>query len=121
MAYIRFYAALSAQGIDRSTLFFRSPFQPFLAWYGAVIFAIITFFNGFDTVAGGFKWQSFITCYIGFPIFIGLFVFWKIFKQTSIKTAANADLLTGKEEVDAQEWPDRVPRNFLERVWFWIA
>jgi amino acid transporter len=32
VAYIRFHAALKAQGVDRNTLVFKSPFQPYLAW-----------------------------------------------------------------------------------------
>lgn len=31
--YTRWYAGLKAQGIDRRTLPFRSPLQPFAAWY----------------------------------------------------------------------------------------
>lgn len=31
--YTRWYAGLKAQGIDRRTLPFRSPFQPYAAWY----------------------------------------------------------------------------------------
>ena len=34
--YIRFYAGMKAQGIDRKTLPFASPLQPFLAWYALV-------------------------------------------------------------------------------------
>ena len=34
--YIRFYAAVKAQGIDRSTFPWKSAFQPFTAWWGFV-------------------------------------------------------------------------------------
>lgn len=121
VAYIRFCAALAAQGIGRANLSFRSPLQPFFSWYALVVFATVTIFNGFDSIAGGFKWQSFITCYIGFPIFFGLFTFWKVLKRTKWREAAEADIQTGKAEIDAVEWPPRVPRNVLEKIWFWIA
>ena len=34
--YLRFYAGMKAQGIDRKTLPFSSSLQPFAAWYGAI-------------------------------------------------------------------------------------
>lgn len=33
LTYLRFYAGLKAQGIDRKTLPFASSFQPYAAWY----------------------------------------------------------------------------------------
>lgn len=34
--YLRFYAGMKAQGIDRSKLPFASKFQPYAAWYGLI-------------------------------------------------------------------------------------
>jgi Amino acid permease len=39
--YIRFYAGMKAQGIDRQTLPFSSRLQPYAAWYSAVFCIII--------------------------------------------------------------------------------
>lgn len=121
VAYIRFHAALSAQGIDRSQLYYRSPFQPYLAWVGLGFFALVTLFNGWDSIAGGWNYQAFLTSYIGFPIFFGLFTLWKVVKKTTWIKSDQADLLTGKAALDMVEWPERKPRNWAERVWFWIA
>lgn len=121
VAYIRFHAALKAQHVDRSQMYYRSPFQPYLAWAGLAFFALITFFNGWDSIAGGWDYQLFITSYIGFPVFFGLFIFWKVFKKTTWKSSDEADIFSGKAALDAIEWPKRVPRNMLEKVWFWIA
>lgn len=41
--YLRFYAGMKAQGIDRSTLPFRSPLQPYAAYYGLFSTFIICF------------------------------------------------------------------------------
>ena len=41
--YIRFYAGMKAQGIDRKTLPFSSCLQPYAAWYGAIICLVICF------------------------------------------------------------------------------
>lgn len=41
--YLRFYAGLKAQGIDRSKLPYASRFQPFAAYFGFVTTIIICF------------------------------------------------------------------------------
>jgi amino acid permease len=39
--YTRFYAGMKAQGIDRKTLPFASPLQPFAAWYALICCLVI--------------------------------------------------------------------------------
>jgi amino acid permease len=84
--YIRFHAALKAQGVDRSTLPWKSAFQPFTAWWGfigAVIIALITGFPVF--LKGNWNTSDFIASYIGIPIFfVPLFV-WKFVKKTKVR------------------------------------
>ena len=121
MAYIRFHAACKAQGVDRSRMELAAPFQPYLAWIAFWFFCLIILFNGFDSIAGGFDYQAFITDYIGIPIYFALYLFWRIFKRTHFIKSQDADLYTGKAALDAIVWPERVPRNMLERIWFWIA
>jgi amino acid transporter len=43
--------------------------------------------------------------------------------RTEFVKLRDADLWSGKEEVDRQEalWEEPKPRNFMERIWFWIA
>jgi len=122
IAYLRFRSALQAQGIDRDTLVFKSPFQPYTAYFSLVYFLIIIFFNGFYVFTNG-NWSAtdFCTAYIGIPIFIGLYLFWKILKREPFVKSSQADIWTGKAAVDAQIWPQAIPRNFLERIWYWIA
>jgi len=121
IAYIGFYKALHAQGIDRNTLVFRSRFQPYTAWASLIFFSLVILFNGFDSIAGGFNYQGFITDYVGVPIFFVLYFFWKILKRTKWRKPAEADIYTGKAALDAVEWPSHVPKNWIEKVWFFIA
>ncbi|DAA72792.1 TPA_exp: putative Proline permease [Trichophyton benhamiae CBS 112371] len=120
VAYIRFHAALKAQGVDRNTLLLKSPFQPYLAWVALIFFSIIIFFNGFDTFKP-FRFQSFFTAYIGIALYFALLIFWKVFKRTRWIPSAEADIFTGKAAMDAVEWPEQIPRNIFEKIWFWIA
>ncbi|KAI9748025.1 MAG: hypothetical protein M1835_001909 [Candelina submexicana] len=124
IAYIQFNKALKAQGVDRNSLVFKSPFQPFLAWFSLIYFAIITLFNGFAVfIHGSWDITDFFTAYIGVAIYLILLAFWKIFKRTKMVNPAEADIYTGKAALDAEEgkWPEQHPRNVVERIWFWIA
>lgn len=121
ISYIMFKKALEAQGVDRNTLVFKSPFQPYVCWIALVFFSLIIFFNGFDAIAPSFNYQGFITDYIGVPIYFGLYLFWKVLKRSKWRNPAEADIYTGKASLDAVEWPERKARNIIERIWFWIA
>ena len=48
VTYLRFYAGLKHNGISRNTLPYKSPFQPFLAWFAICFCSIVALFNGFD-------------------------------------------------------------------------
>jgi amino acid transporter len=45
--YLRFFAALRVQGVNRDDLHFKSPFQPYLAWSCVVFFVLLIIGNGF--------------------------------------------------------------------------
>jgi len=127
VAYIQFHKALKAQGVDRNTLVFKSHFQPYTAWFSFFYFAMIIIFNGFDVFVGEHHshWSvtNFLAAYIGIPIFFVLYVFWKILKRSPWIHPADADITTGKAALDAEDgqWPEQIPRNIFERIWFWIA
>ena len=122
IAYIKFHAAMKAQGVDRSTLVFHSPYQPYMAYFSLVFFAVMTFFNGFYSF-GPFDAQGFVTSYVGIPIYFGLYISWKFFKKTMWLGPREADITSGKAAMDAADahWPERKPRNVIERICFWIA
>jgi amino acid transporter len=52
VAYLFFYKALKAQGVDRNTLVFKSVYQPYTAWFALIYFSVIIIFNGFDVFVG---------------------------------------------------------------------
>jgi len=125
--YTRFQKALIAQGVDRDTLIFKSKWQPYTAWIAFVYFALIIVFNGFKVFTqtkggwGSSELTDFFTAYVGIPIFFLLYGFWKVFKRTKFVKPEEADIWTGKAALDAEVWPEQVPRNALEKFWFWLC
>jgi amino acid transporter len=104
---------------------FRSKWQPYVAWSAFVYFALIILFNGFKvfttTPWGPDELTDFFTAYIGVLIFGLLFGFWKVFKRTKMVNPAEADIWSGKAALDAEVWPEQIPRNALEKFWFWLC
>jgi yeast amino acid transporter len=121
ITYLKFRKALFAQNVDRNTLVFKSPFQPYTCWFALIFFSLILLFQGFDSIAGGFSATAFVTDYVGVPIYFGLYIFWKVLKRTHWRKSSEADLYTGKAALDAVEWPARIPKNVFQRIWYFIA
>ncbi|KAE8151599.1 amino acid permease/ SLC12A domain-containing protein [Aspergillus avenaceus] len=124
VTYLRFHRALKHHGISRSALPYKSPFQPYLAYFAVIFSSVVALLNGFDAFfPGHFSAKSFIPPYIAIPIFATLFLGYKFIKRTKLVKIEDMDLWTGKEEADRLEvmWQEPTPRNFLERIWFWIA
>lgn len=114
--YVRFHQGLKYHGIPRSTLPFKSPFQPFLAYFAIIFSSTVAFFNGFDAFfPSHFSAKSFIPPYIDIPIFACLFLGYKFIKKTKMVKIEEMDMLSGKEEADELEstWEEPRPRNFL--------
>lgn len=83
--FIRFYAAMNAQGLSRDGLPWKSPLQPFTAWYGFIGSTIITLTTGFPVfLKGNWNTGDFIASYIGIPIFIVPIVIWKLWYKTKV-------------------------------------
>ncbi|KAI0082722.1 dicarbixylic amino acid permease [Panus rudis PR-1116 ss-1] len=100
--HIRFMKALKAQGISRDSLPYKAPFQPFGSWFALIATAIITIFKGFDTFIP-FTKDTFVTSYIGLPIFVVFFFGYKFYYRTRLIPSDKVDLITGKREIDEEE------------------
>jgi len=122
ITYLRFRKALVVQGL-LDTLPFRTPGQPYATWVVLVIVSLLTITNGFQTFAP-WNYKDFLAAYITIPAFLLLYLGHKAVKRTPwARSAENIDVITGKKEMDdlcaADEAP--VPKNWIQRVWFWIA
>lgn len=82
--------------------------------------------------------SSFLAAYITVPIFLALYIGHKIYLAIAggergvkgwksfsrfVRPIPEVDVISGKREMDQLEAIDeeRVPRNWLEKAWFWLA
>ncbi|KAL7624798.1 hypothetical protein AAE478_004012 [Parahypoxylon ruwenzoriense] len=124
VTYLRFYYGLRYNGISRDNLPYKSPLQPFLAYFAICFCLVVAIFNGYDTFfPGKFGAKTFVPPYIDILIFACLFLGYKLVKKTRFVKLSAMDLWSGKIEIDRLEgtWPEVKPRNFLEKIWFWVA
>lgn len=107
--YIRFHRALKVQGISRDSLPWKSPFQPYTAWFGFIGSAIITFVAGFPVfLKGNWSTADFIASYIGIPIFIVPIIGWKLVHKTKFARAKTIDVWSGRYYEEEKE---KVPKE----------
>ncbi|KAL8291302.1 hypothetical protein RQP46_002280 [Phenoliferia psychrophenolica] len=121
-AHIRFMKALKVQGISRDTLPYKAWGQPYLAWTAFSITGVVAFFKGFDVFIPTFNYKSFITNYIGIPVFVAIWAGWKLYHKTSMIPLELVDLTTGKREFDEdqamnEEEEAAVPKSFWRKMW----
>jgi amino acid transporter len=85
----------------------------------------IIIFNGFRVFTlkpwGSDELTAFFTAYIGIPIFLGLYASYKLIMRPKVVNPADADITSGKAALDAEHWPEQIPRNRLEKFWFWLV
>ncbi|KAL8826646.1 MAG: hypothetical protein Q9170_007321 [Blastenia crenularia] len=124
ITYLRFRKALEFNGmLDQRP--YKSPGQPYATYFALFLLIILTLTNGFQVFfPGKFTASSFLAAYITLPIVIVLYLGHKIWFRTPLfLQVQQIDVYSGKKEADRLEELDEppIPRNVLERIWFWIA
>ncbi|TQS32180.1 hypothetical protein Golomagni_07514, partial [Golovinomyces magnicellulatus] len=122
--YLRFRKAVQLNSIH--DLPFRSPLQPYSTYFTLFVMVVIVVTNGFAVFfPGHFKIADFLTAYISFPIFAILYVGHRIWQKGGpwLKPIDEIDMFSGLEEVEEVTANDEkpIPRNFLERFWYWLC
>lgn len=113
ISHIYFVRARKAQNIPDSALAYVAPLGAPGSW-GALVFSIlIAFFKGFalfcykKTAKKGttpvFDWRTFITTYLGIPVFLIMLFGYKFIMKTETVRPETADLYSGKARIDAEE------------------
>jgi amino acid transporter len=85
----------------------------------------LTLTNGFQVFfPKNWSAASFLAAYITIPVFLALYIVHKVFRRTpfAIKIS-EIDIMTGKKEMDelSASYTEPLPKNWLQKVWLWIA
>ncbi|THH01619.1 hypothetical protein EW026_g1114 [Hermanssonia centrifuga] len=121
VTYLRFYKGMQAQGMDRNTLPFKGPLQPYLAWYATISSIVICFFSGFAVfLKDSWDTAGFVTNYLPFIIFPILYFASRFYRGSRFINPEDMDFKSGLAEVEAASYDDPPPRNWVERFWGWL-
>lgn len=95
--HIRFMKVLKAQGIDRSTLPYVAPFQPYLSWFGIFFNVLILMTSGFTVFI---KWDTsnFFAAYVSVILFAVLYVGHKLVFRTKVVPLTEVDIVRGRSD-----------------------
>lgn len=101
--HLRFMRALTARGINRQTLPYMAPLQPYLSYWGLFFNVLIILTQGFTAFI---PWDTanFFIAYISLIIFAVLFFGHKLIFKTKMVDLYAADLDTGREEFEDALW-----------------
>ena len=103
------------QGFDRTKTAYYSTLQPYLSIWGVTWCTIFILINGYD-VFFAFKASDFLEAYINIPLFIGLYVLWKVVKRSKVWKPHEMDFVTGIPSMEETETPEVPPKTFWEKV-----
>ncbi|KAL4922142.1 amino acid permease/ SLC12A domain-containing protein [Aspergillus aurantiobrunneus] len=112
---IRFRRALAAQN-KTHLLPFRNFTYPVGPWVCVVLNCVIVLVQGWTCFSPRFQAVDFVSFYVELPIMLGMFVAWKVVRQTRVVRLAEADL-----ETDTYTLLDGEAKGFLRRVWGWVV
>ncbi|KAM0790147.1 hypothetical protein ACM66B_005468 [Microbotryomycetes sp. NB124-2] len=124
-SHLRFMHALRAQGISRNDLPWKAPFQPFATYFAIIVTSVVTFFKGFDAFTPTFNHKTFITSYLGIPIYVALYFGYKFWHKTKIIPLHEVDLVSGRREFDEDDAreaelrgaKDEKKKSFFRKMW----
>ncbi|CAJ2509476.1 Uu.00g145020.m01.CDS01 [Anthostomella pinea] len=126
ITYLRFRKAMEYQGL-LDVLPFRTPLQPYATYFILGLVTLLTLTNGFQVFFPS-EWSvsSFLAAYITIPIFLVLYLGHKlVYRGRWAIRVEDVDCLTGKKEMDDLAMMDEterpIPKNWLEKCWFWLA
>lgn len=93
LCHYRFRKAYVLQGYDLNDLPYKSKFFPFGPISALILCSVIILGQGFSYISeGSIDWMGLSSAYIGIPIFLGLWSFYKIKYKTKIVNLNHVDL-----------------------------
>ncbi|KAH8911330.1 putative carnitine transport protein [Coniochaeta sp. PMI_546] len=123
VTYLCWYAALKAQGVSRDSLPYKSPLQPYAAWYSLTGCFVMTFVGGYTVfLPGNWDVPSFLFSYTMIGVFPLLYLGWKFLKRTKIYKSEEVNLTENLKEIEDYQatYVPTPPRNFVDRALDWV-
>jgi amino acid transporter len=115
LTYVFFYRGMKAQNIDRLQLVYHNKWQPYVAYWGMTWCLIFVLITGY-AVFWNFNASDFLTAYINIPFFFLLYIFWKVFKRTSVWQPKEMDFVTGIPSLEETEIPEEIPTTWYGKL-----
>lgn len=104
ITYIHFDKALRVQGISKDSLSYRAPLQPYASYFALFFCILLGLIKNFTVFLGhSFDYKTFVTGYIGIPVYAVLYFGYKLVKKTHRIKPENVDLVTFKEAIDFEQ------------------
>ncbi|KII83798.1 hypothetical protein PLICRDRAFT_180140 [Plicaturopsis crispa FD-325 SS-3] len=120
--YLRFREGFRVQGLDRRSLPFTSPLQPYAAWWALISCPVICLLSGWQVFLKD-QWDTaaFVTTYLPLVSFPILYCAAQYYMKTPLKRPSEMDFVGGLAEVEAESYEEPPPRNVLETFWAWLV
>jgi len=112
--------ACHAQGISRDSLPFKALWQPWFSWYGLFFNVLIILTQGF-TAFMPWDTTSFFIDYISLILFLVLYAGHKLWKRQGFVDPREADLDSGRKELDEEVFEEAEPTGVWGRFWAWFG
>ncbi|EGX93517.1 amino-acid permease inda1 [Cordyceps militaris CM01] len=124
ITYVRFRKALEYNNaMDIRP--YKTPLQPYASYFMIGLVSLLTITNGFQSfMAHPFVPADFIAAYITIPIVLVLYLGHKLWFRTRWAIPVHEiDIVTGVKEMDelGELEKERIPKNWVQRAWFWLA
>ncbi|ODV63088.1 dicarboxylic amino acid permease ASCRUDRAFT_68863 [Ascoidea rubescens DSM 1968] len=104
ICHMYFMRALITQGVDRNTLLYKAPLQPWADYVSLFFIILICLIKNFTVfLFGDFKYKTFITGYIGIPVFFVLWLGYKFIYKTKVIKAEDVDLYSYRDIILAEQ------------------
>ncbi|GAA5971453.1 hypothetical protein JCM21900_002210 [Sporobolomyces salmonicolor] len=129
IASTRFRSAWEKQGRAASELRFKNPVGRFAGPIVIVVVSFIILVQGWSVFKGGFDKIGFVSNYIELPVFLVLYLFWRVIKRVRSPSLLQIDLdsnryfNTKEDDLDNEAIERRESGKFgwAWKMWSWIA
>ncbi|KAM0789327.1 hypothetical protein ACM66B_000163 [Microbotryomycetes sp. NB124-2] len=101
LCHIRFRAALKVQGRSTDELTYKALLYPYGAYFALAANIFLIFFQGYATF-DPFSAVDFVVAYLAVPLFVIMYLGWKLYHKTRILSLAEIDLDTDRRNVERE-------------------